>query len=89
MALNKVKTTQFGNTVEYWKITGTTEDFTGNVLCVILGGYVSEAARQSGAAALMREDISIISPAYVADMTRANIYAALKQTNEWCDATDC
>lgn len=94
MALQIDKPTGFGVSARYWRIVGANIDYAPREQLVVrLGGYASEEARASGAQPLeTRElvfgDFDGSEGPFVAEPTRAQAYAAVKQSSGWEAARD-
>lgn len=90
MALNKEFTTLVtGVKASYWKIGDKREDFRGRNLRVQMIGYMNAEVRaQENSEGCMFKEIYLGEGEYSADMTRAQIYSAIKGQEEWSGAVD-
>lgn len=79
MALKKEFPTPFGVNAEYWNISRIEEDYEGRQVLIHLQGYINAQARADGAQPISNKQKMIYGDAYSPDMTRAEIYALLKQ----------
>ena len=88
MALLKTTPTEFGVDATYWNIGFINSNFRDKQFAnLVLFGYLNEQARRDGKNPLATAQVSGVS--FIPDATRPDVYAALKEQDDWKDAVDC
>jgi hypothetical protein len=78
--------TDFGIPATYWNIGAVQEDFKGRGTEVTFYGYATKEARLSGKQPLSAGRVQVVGDQYIADATRAELYAVLAQRPEFLNA---
>ena len=82
----KLSTLFKGITAEYWKITGSLENFQTGKTQVILSLYLNQASRiENLSNNLLNKSVTLPG----VELTRAEQYLAIKQLPEFQNAEDC
>lgn len=92
MAFLKIFNRADGLQISYWKISTITNIFTGSKSNVILIGYVDETIRRKDGGMPVegaRKSYELTEDLFNADAIRKDIYAILKNFDDWSDAKDC
>lgn len=88
MALQISKPTTYGVDASYWRIGVMNIHPRASNVCVVMDGYLNQAARQSGAQPLSFVELTLPYTTDVVDGGRDGSYEAVKLTPEFTGATD-
>lgn len=87
MALQKAIDTGFGVPAAYWRIVEAHEIY-GECVHIKLFGYPDKAKRDTNKAALAALTVTLDGAEYKPEMTRAEMYAALRARDDFGGASD-
>ena len=87
MALGKNVATDFGTDAVYWNIGAYQDIYHKQRAVITMYGYASAAAYEAGKSPLTMAQIHLVDD-YAPDLTRADLYARVKDLNAWKDATN-
>lgn len=88
MGLLKDTATNYGFTAQYWHIARVNHEFEGKTSAVLLNGFVTKAARDTGAMAVVSKSITFEGDDFKPEATRADLYTKIKELPDFTGATD-
>ncbi len=86
MALSLPVPTDFGVTATYHRLAAIQANWADGGCNVVLFSYIDQPARENGAKPIGTVQVTLAAP--TDDLTRAALYAQIKEQAEWNAATD-